>query len=65
MSNPNTPDILRAELARNPRAVTLTPAQRQQVIERATPALKVAGGNVAESLDQTISDVLFGIPPAS
>jgi hypothetical protein len=63
MPNVNTRDILTAELSRHPRASSLTHPQRAQVIEQATPFVKVAGGNHAVHLDQAINNVLYGIPP--
>jgi hypothetical protein len=62
MSNVNTRAVLDAELSMNPRATGLTTLQRAQVIDQATPHVKVAGGNHAEALDRAITHVIFGIP---
>lgn len=61
--NVNTKALLDAELTRNPRATVLTPAQRLQVIDAATPLVTVAGGNQAAQIDRAIDMVLYGLPP--
>lgn len=63
--NPNTRDLLTAELNRHDRAASLTPEQRTRVLDQVAPLVKVAGGNHADQLDRAIDHVRFGIslPP--
>jgi hypothetical protein len=63
--NVNTHALLAVELNRHPLASTLTPLQKQAVVEHAAQSTRIAGSDHSADLSNSINQVVYGIPPVS